>query len=296
MSVGRQEAFELYKRDYTESQGILEQKELLKRRYEEAKKLGQEINDSRNELNQLKATLDRIRKQIAIQTTLDGNDSFDSNEREQATIAAMEETKASYKVSFNRLKAMKAEIDHLHHLLDKSRVQMHHDFDVWWESQSRNGHANHSGHNRPSSRSRSGRYAGDPRGRSNHQAWGTPPLSPMKSSKDNRGEVISPPPSGSLSPRESSLKSGRNALTDLRHTDRYSTDSGNTQRRHGSSDGSSRYTGSRPPSASRSEHRMVGGSPNTSVRPHNIPLTGDKDTDADILAFIKARETLMQRN
>uniref|UniRef100_H2Z181 Kinesin-like protein n=1 Tax=Ciona savignyi TaxID=51511 RepID=H2Z181_CIOSA len=256
MSVGRQEAFELYKRDYTESQGILEQKELLKRRYEEAKKLGQEINDSRNELNQLKATLDRIRKQIAIQTTLDGNDSFDSNEREQATIAAMEETKASYKVSFNRLKAMKAEIDHLHHLLDKSRVQMHHDFDVWWESQSRNG---------------------DPRGRSNHQAWGTPPLSPMKSSKDNRGEVISPPPSGSLSPRESSLKSGRNALTDLRHTDRYSTDSGNTQRRHGSSDGSSRYTGSRPP-------------------PHNIPLTGDKDTDADILAFIKARETLMQRN
>ena len=30
---------------------------------------------------------------------------------------------------------MKAEIDHLHHLLDKARVQMQHDFDKWWEYQ-----------------------------------------------------------------------------------------------------------------------------------------------------------------
>nr|XP_002124970.1 kinesin-like protein KIF6 [Ciona intestinalis] len=293
MSAGRQEAFELYKRDYTESEGIVEQKELLKHRYEEAKKLGQEINDSRNELNHLKSTLERIRKQTAIQSTLDGDDSFEVNEREQATIHAMEDIKARYKVSFNRLKAMKAEIDHLHHLLDKSRVQMQHDFDQWWESQTRNGHA--TGQRRPNSHSRNRYNGNEPRLRGNQQAWGTPPISPH--TKNGRGEVISPPPAGSLSPRESSLKTGKNALTDLRHGhgDRYAGETV-AQRRQGS-DANYRYSPGRPPSAPRSEQRKVmSGSSDNPSRPHNIPLTGDKETDADIMAFIKARETLMQRN
>uniref|UniRef100_F6TB77 Kinesin-like protein n=1 Tax=Ciona intestinalis TaxID=7719 RepID=F6TB77_CIOIN len=230
MSAGRQEAFELYKRDYTESEGIVEQKELLKHRYEEAKKLGQEINDSRNENARCSIVQHRAQALLV-------------NEREQATIHAMEDIKARYKVSFNRLKAMKAEIDHLHHLLDKSRVQMQHDFDQWWESQTRNGHA-----------------------------------------------------TGSLSPRESSLKTGKNALTDLRHGhgDRYAGETV-AQRRQGS-DANYRYSPGRPPSAPRSEQRKVmSGSSDNPSRPHNIPLTGDKETDADIMAFIKARETLMQQ-
>lgn len=41
-----------------------------------------------------------------------------------------------YKESFMKLKAMKAEIDHLHHLLDRTRVQMQRDFDIWWSQQS----------------------------------------------------------------------------------------------------------------------------------------------------------------
>merc|ERR1712136_386973 len=100
----------------------------------EAKTLGQRVNDSRNDINQLKSSLDRLRRQIAVRSSIHDDD-YQENEREKNILKDLDLAKIEYKTSFNRLKTMKAEIDHLHHLLDKARVQMQHDFDKWWEYQ-----------------------------------------------------------------------------------------------------------------------------------------------------------------
>lgn len=51
MSVGRQEAFEIFKRDYEQNVTIEEQKVDLKQRYAEAKSLGKEVNESRQRIS-----------------------------------------------------------------------------------------------------------------------------------------------------------------------------------------------------------------------------------------------------
>jgi kinesin family protein 6/9 len=53
MSIGRQEAFEIFKRDYEGNLEIEEQKKYLKKSYIEAKNLGELINATRNKLSNL---------------------------------------------------------------------------------------------------------------------------------------------------------------------------------------------------------------------------------------------------
>ena len=51
MSVGRQEAFETFRRDYPEQQTIEDHKRVLKQRYVEAKSLGQQVNNARDTIS-----------------------------------------------------------------------------------------------------------------------------------------------------------------------------------------------------------------------------------------------------
>ena len=51
MSIGKQEAFEIFKRDYQGNVEIEEQKRFLKNSYAEAKLLGELINTTRNKLS-----------------------------------------------------------------------------------------------------------------------------------------------------------------------------------------------------------------------------------------------------
>lgn len=53
MSTGRQEAFEIFKRDYEDNHLIDEQKMFLKRGYADAKTLGEKINLSRNKISKI---------------------------------------------------------------------------------------------------------------------------------------------------------------------------------------------------------------------------------------------------
>ena len=41
-----------------------------------------------------------------------------------------------YKEAFTHLRSLKTEIEHLQHLLEKFKVQMQKDFEVWWNEQS----------------------------------------------------------------------------------------------------------------------------------------------------------------
>jgi len=40
-----------------------------------------------------------------------------------------------YKESFTRLRTLKTEIEHLQHLLEKSKVRLMKDFEMWWAEQ-----------------------------------------------------------------------------------------------------------------------------------------------------------------
>ena len=57
MTMGRQEAFEIFKRDYAGNDELEEQKRFLKKSYVEAKTLGESINTSRNKLSMIKLTI-----------------------------------------------------------------------------------------------------------------------------------------------------------------------------------------------------------------------------------------------
>lgn len=49
--MGRQEAFDIFRRDYEHNDEIDEQKSFLKKSYAEAKLLGEQINTARNKLS-----------------------------------------------------------------------------------------------------------------------------------------------------------------------------------------------------------------------------------------------------
>ena len=51
MSAGRQEAFDHFRRDNPLNHKLEEHKRILKQRYTEAKTLGEEINQSRNQIS-----------------------------------------------------------------------------------------------------------------------------------------------------------------------------------------------------------------------------------------------------
>ena len=51
MSIGRQEAFEIFRRDYEHNQTIEDNKTILKQRYAEAKSLGENVNQCRTSIS-----------------------------------------------------------------------------------------------------------------------------------------------------------------------------------------------------------------------------------------------------
>ena len=53
MSVGRQEAFEMFRRDYDHNDAIEQNKQELKQRYTEAKQLGEKVNTVRHSISML---------------------------------------------------------------------------------------------------------------------------------------------------------------------------------------------------------------------------------------------------
>ena len=64
MSVGRQEAFELFRRDYHQNDVIEDNKAALKQRYADAKTLGEQVNKARNKISKFSV--------ISIRFLLDG--------------------------------------------------------------------------------------------------------------------------------------------------------------------------------------------------------------------------------
>ncbi|XP_078590426.1 kinesin-like protein KIF6 isoform X2 [Branchiostoma floridae x Branchiostoma japonicum] len=251
MSVGRQEAFEIFKRDYEHSITVDDQKGLLKQRYSEAKQLGEKVNSSRVQINHVKGLIQQHRMARAAQGISDDvGFSEEPDEEEQHLRQQMEDEKASYKVTFNRLRVLKTEIEHLQHLLEKARLQMQKDFELWWAEQTVNAHTPDPGlshSHQGGSRRRHGSFTDNP----------TADGDSLKASHSYHGNL--------------------DAVGLGHHGDRRQSSHSDSSGSHG-----------RVP-----RHREVL-EDSRSAAPA-IPLTGDARADADIMAFFKARQKILQQ-
>uniref|UniRef100_A0A3B4H2V0 Kinesin family member 6 n=1 Tax=Pundamilia nyererei TaxID=303518 RepID=A0A3B4H2V0_9CICH len=120
LSMGKQEAFEIFIRDHEDHLTIEDNKSLLKQRSAEARKLGEELNEARNRIS-------------VMESHTGSEEEFDP--AEENLCKHIEEEKKGYKSIVGRLKALRTEIEHLQLLLERSKVKLQKDFHNWWSQE-----------------------------------------------------------------------------------------------------------------------------------------------------------------
>ncbi|XP_026551148.1 kinesin-like protein KIF6 [Pseudonaja textilis] len=236
MSLGRQEAFEIFKRDYVDSITIEDNKQLLKQRFAEAKSLGQKVNDVRNQINHLKEEIIQRHMQKAAQALISPREMNQHDPVEEALRTQIEQKKISYKTMFTHLKGLKIEIEHLQLLMEKAKLKLQKDFEAWWSEETINLQSQEE----------------KPLLQNSASVLKTPPL--FFENQLYPDTIRVPNNSRASSNDESTVKSSMSRLSN-----------------------------------SNSEMRILPDPSST------IPFTGDRQTDADIIAFIRARKNLLHK-
>ncbi|XP_029900557.1 kinesin-like protein KIF6 [Myripristis murdjan] len=263
LSVGKQEAFEIFRRDHEDQLTIEDNKALLKQRFAEARTLGEQVNEARNRVNELKRQLEVRRMQRAAHgvtgnyTEAEGEaDPVEENLRKQ-----IEEEKKTYKSTFGCLKVLRTEIEHLQLLLERAKVKLQKDFQDWWSQEASNLQVSES-------EATAGRQTGQ-------TTQNLQPSSPgvrgfRAPSQSSTARPLSAPrdPDSSASPSPRDLRSQVPAWSDKPQVGRETAITPSPELRALST---------------------------TQLSSSAIPLTGDQQTDADILAFIRARQSLLNR-
>uniref|UniRef100_A0A3B3Y9E0 Kinesin-like protein KIF6/9 C-terminal domain-containing protein n=1 Tax=Poecilia mexicana TaxID=48701 RepID=A0A3B3Y9E0_9TELE len=112
LSMGKQEAFEIFIRDHEEHQTIEENSNILKERSDEARRLGEQLKGARNRISEFSQHLG-IHFPLLISLV-------------------------SYNSNLGRLKALRTEIEHLQLLMDRVKVKIQKDFLKWWSQEALN--------------------------------------------------------------------------------------------------------------------------------------------------------------
>ncbi|KAJ8289574.1 hypothetical protein GJAV_G00002830 [Gymnothorax javanicus] len=302
LSVGGQEAFEIFRKEHENSLVIEDNKAILKLRYVEAKALGEQVNEARGRVNELKRQLEERRLHTSAQGVTEGT--AEPDPVEESLCEQIEQEKISYKNTFSRLKALKTEIEHLQLLLERAKVKVQKDFQrVVGQRDSQ-----------AAASSTVLVLRGGPKISSD------PNLPPSDSDKNQANEEEYSGHRSSLNP--ASQIDGEQFLTDRIETEPRPEVTAACQ--------SSAWTNQLPESSVSTLNRgatqncqtAARGSPakkpatyNQPDRPgiqvpppagdvralgspaalSSIPLTGDQQTDADILAFVRARHNLLSR-
>ncbi|XP_063187053.1 kinesin-like protein KIF6 [Chroicocephalus ridibundus] len=238
MSLGCQEAFEVFKQEHADSITIEDNKQLLKQRFAEAKCLGEQLNEVRNKINHLKGEITQRHIQRAALAVSSPSEELNTLDPvEEKLRKQMEEEKKSYKTMFNHLKGLKVEIEHLQLLMEKVKMKLQKDFEVWWSEEAKN-------------------------------------------LQQEKPEMISSPNTATVYPQfiKSSQHLSTNSFSGTTRVSPNEDPAGKNNSITSSNPTLKTREGATPPSSSTS-----------------IPLTGDSQADADILAFIKARQNILQK-
>ncbi|MCO5568871.1 hypothetical protein L7F22_022573 [Adiantum nelumboides] len=122
-----------FQRSYPFNQAILENRTLLKEKYQEAKSVTEHVNRARENINNLKSQIQKGRIECAMQGLHSGDpkDTMVQASQEDHLISQIEVEKKLYKEGFNQLRDLKQEIEHLHHLLEQNHTKLKGDFEKW---------------------------------------------------------------------------------------------------------------------------------------------------------------------
>ncbi|XP_057716169.1 kinesin-like protein KIF6 isoform X4 [Corythoichthys intestinalis] len=256
-SMGKQEAFETFLAEHDDHHIIEDNKSLLKQRSAEARKLGEQLHDVREKINEYKKQLElRRRQQAAYGVTENHKDVGEEVDPVEENLRVhIEQEKKIYKSTAGRLKALRTEIEHLQLLLERAKVKLQRDFQKWWNEEAS--------------------IVQESKEKASHwtkSLCGTlPPSSHCTPGFEYMSSTVRP--HSARGDRSSS--SGQDLRTLIPKTAR-----SNTVREEQEAGFTS------------SEWRVLSKS---SLPPSSIPLTGDQQADADILAFIRARQNLLNR-
>ncbi|XP_053191178.1 kinesin-like protein KIF6 [Scomber japonicus] len=240
LSVGKQEAFETFIRDHEDHLTVEDNKSLLKQRSAEARRLGEQLHEARDKINELKKQLELRRRQRAAHGVIENHtevkeelDPVEENLREH-----IEQEKKLYKSTVGRLKALRTEIEHLQLLLERAKVKLQKDFHKWWSQEA-------SSTQEPDTEVAARCQTRSPHGTLQPSSPGTPDFGPPGLSSTVRNSPASRDPDPDCS----------------------------------------------TPSAQEDPRNLSA----TSLSSSSLPLTGDQKTDADIMAFVRARQNLLNR-
>ncbi|OPJ72420.1 kinesin-like protein KIF6 isoform C [Patagioenas fasciata monilis] len=219
MSLGCQEAFEVFKQDHGDSIAIEDNKELLKQRIPDHLK---------GEITQRHIQ----RAVLAVSSPSEKLNTLDPVEEQLRT--QIEEEKKSYKTMFNRLKGLKVEIEHLQLLMEKAKMKLQKDFEIWWSEEA-------------------------------------------QKLQQEKPEMVSSSNTVTVYPqlRKPSQHLSINSFSETTRVSPSEDPAG----KNNSIASSNPISKTRTPSSSST----------------SVPLTGDSQADADILAFMKARQNILQK-
>lgn len=133
VDASEQGLFDHFRQYYPKNTSMAENKTILQQKYQLAKDTGKAVNFARSEINRLKGTIERERKERAVDSILqdEKDDEQTSASSEHELQDQIQQFKLKYKESFGQLRHLKVEIEHLQRMLEKARSQMQQDFNLW---------------------------------------------------------------------------------------------------------------------------------------------------------------------
>jgi len=97
-----------------------------------AKSKGSEVQKHRAEINKLKGEISHLVQQIAVRNAT-GHRDEEVDQREAKLRENMDFEKRKYQENVSKLKEIKPQVDHLQHTLEKQRIEMHRQFEIWFK-------------------------------------------------------------------------------------------------------------------------------------------------------------------
>ena len=130
-------AFDFFRQRYPGTVRLNETKTKLKSKYQEAKDVGQIVQRSKAVINKHSRAVESLRRSramdgIASGETFDQERIMEPHPDEQVHRDTVQQEKVVYRDAINRLRELKSQIEYSQKLVEKNRLALQRDFDVWY--------------------------------------------------------------------------------------------------------------------------------------------------------------------
>ncbi len=130
--LDRAKTFDMFRKSYRRNEAMEENKALLREKFATGKSMGTEVNATRKRLKDLTNKLEDLRKANAMRGMVDKNGEIVQTEEENALQTEISSAKSAYQKQYAELKDLKADIERIQALLERSKDRMQKDFEQWF--------------------------------------------------------------------------------------------------------------------------------------------------------------------